>query len=222
MSHDDVLFERVFRLSIQFNSLSQYFTSFSAVNAMPTVPIPIANGTSPKRKRNRSGKGGAAPILPGSSIPPPVGVTASAALKGIEALQSISEVIPRLVPMVTPVTGAPSIAANASGAAQMDISEQAPSSSEDLMSQDVEDSTAVDEELKQAELLLEQTKQALELRTLAIKTAEEVRSKKEKTKATLHEVAIAKAKMMQIEATAVDALVAAQSKARQERESSQG
>ena len=85
-----------------------------------------------------------------------------------------------------------------------------------------EDAIDVDEELKQAELLLEETKHALELRTLAIKTAEELRIKKEKTKATLREVAIAKAKMAQIEATAVDALAVAQSKARQELESSQG
>ena len=131
---------------IRFPSI---FTFFFAANAMSAVPT--TNGVSPKPKRKRASKGGMPLIFPGSSTSLLVGVTASAALKSIEALQSI----PELVAMVHPAAGAPPIVANASGATQMDTSEQAPVPLEDLTSREEEYDIAVDEELKQAELLLE-------------------------------------------------------------------
>ena len=176
---------------------------------MPTFPTPI--GISPKRKRNRSNKGGAVPIAPGLSTSLSAGVTVDAALKSLESLQFI----PELVPMGFSGASAPSTTATTSGIAKVVTFEQDAPPSVDLTSQ-VQYAIAVDEELRQAELLLEETMHALESRTLAIKTAEELRIKKEKTKATLREVAIAKAKMAQIEASAVDDLAVAQSKAHQE------
>ena len=87
---------------------------------------------------------------------------------------------------------------NASGAVQMDTSEQVLVSDDPTGRGEVND-IAMDEELAQAELLLEEANRALAARTSALKTAENLHIKREKIKATLREVAISKAKMVQLE-----------------------
>ena len=104
-------------------------------------------------------------------------------------------------------------------AVQMDTSEQV-LVSDDLTGRGEVNGIAMDEELAQAERLLEEANRALAARTSVLKTAEDLHIKREKINAILREVAISKAKLVQVEATAAGALISAQSKSFQGFESS--
>ena len=169
--------------------------------------ISINNGAFPKkRKRNNKTAGGIPLILPGSTAALSAVVTPEAALKVLGTLQFIPEHTAVQPAGAVPPTGL------TSEVTQGDTSGQGGTLLDEVTNLDADMITAVDDELEQAELLLEETNRALESRSLALSTAEGLLAKRLKIKAIQHELAISQAKMAQVESDAAEFIITTQSK----------
>ena len=175
---------------------------------MPTT-LATGNAASPKqRKRQRTLKAmGSIPLnLPKSPTTVSVGVTPEAALKNLNALQSIPEQVMVRSTSATPPSGLAGVTTQGVSPSRAETSldpiEDVEDYNDDLIQAGIQAGLKLDDEIRQVESQLAVSKRAFELRSQALNTAEAVHAKRLKMQEMQQELAISQANVHRVEADA--------------------